>query len=401
MVRRLVLSAEDNKAAAFLEQEAPITKHLRNEPIAGVRTPDSTFSTVEGDKEVQYLVFEGTYGTDLASFFQGSSVDSNPAHSLDIIQTLFSSICHIFEECHNRGLAVGTLKLASVFFAERVDGMGNELAVLSLPRTTEVCPSGSNNNHHNMSLSPNARVAFGNDIVILGYILGYMLTGSRPNIRTLRSYSQETHVWLRQSCIEFPNLESIKLPVRRILESCVNTTPTQRPTVDLLLTHSALRCEPRPPARRPAVRAAATTVTMTAAATTAPATSVSTALSTAPTRSPAKRTAAARAEPESKRAPRPETSGFNLSIPPLHIQRSPAGRVEASGLTAEFSAIPSIAQKAANVPSRSDSESSSAPSVEDSVDVSSVSPSARSSPELTFKVTTTDAQLMHTVSATA
>jgi serine/threonine protein kinase len=383
MLRRLPANPEDDKAEAFLKQEAPITKHLRHEPITGVRTPDSTFSVEEDGISVQYLVYEGTFSVDLASYFQGSSDSktNSARNSLPVIQTLFASICHVFQECHSRGLAVGTLKLASVFLTDK------DLAVLSLPRTTEVCHPGPNNNHHNISLPPHARVAFGNDIVILGYILGFMLTSSRPNIRTMRAYSEATETWIRQSCIEFPNLDSIKFSVRRILESCVNTTPTHRPTVQTLLTHSALRpqktviIQRRPIKQQTKVqlRPVQPAVSKTAVALTRPK-SVESAIPT--DRLASKRSHVAQplnqltaSSSVSTEAREPITKRpYRLSeLCEVRLQRSPA--------TSMIGGLDEYQPKAVRHLESLASESVSAPGPEDSDDATSVATSPRSSPE--------------------
>jgi serine/threonine protein kinase len=168
--------------------------------------------------------------TDLATFFQGHKFDEG----VEKVRTTLRKIAEIFKNFHEQGFVVGTLKLASIFFKD--DG---DIGVLALPRAFQCTFPSSENTHKTTALPTSVRVAFGNDMIILGYILGSIATGNRPNIQSQRKLTGQT--WVRQNTISFPETHKLPRDIKRLLAKCLSARPSTRADLKEVLEHPFIR----------------------------------------------------------------------------------------------------------------------------------------------------------------
>eukprot|EP00049_Salpingoeca_infusionum_P017617 m.353698 g.353698 ORF g.353698 m.353698 type:complete len:382 (+) comp16823_c0_seq1:530-1675(+) len=238
-----------DKRALYLRTEAALQRQARMRPIPNFHPCDSAFQTnvqppaseqhgsQQEREQVTVLVHNIDVEQDLATYFADNGWDSKDVFDHECRAKLFRMICDIPLACHRRGFVIRTLKLASVFFTKT-----GGLVCLSLPQVKEVTTPSHKNSHKNQLLSPSARLGQANDVVILGYILGYLFTGKRPFIS-----SNPQH----RAKVSFPTALRLPLAFQRLLSSTLSLKPSDRPTVQELQSHHFLNPIPSasPPVR--------------------------------------------------------------------------------------------------------------------------------------------------------
>jgi hypothetical protein len=217
----IIRHIQPDKCQGYLRKEGPYINYFKRNPntCQSIVTP----STMIRDPHV--LGQSCGYKTDGVFLVYDTQIDGDCLNtyfkdrpfSYNEVRNVFRQIVDIFKQFHMCGFAVGTIKLESAFISQ--DG---KIRVFALPVPMQVTSPGiiAVNNHRNVHLTRNTRIAFKNDIVIIGYILGYIATGNRPRI--ISSRKLVGGIWVRHNTIMFSNIDNLPFELKNLLSDCLN-----------------------------------------------------------------------------------------------------------------------------------------------------------------------------------
>eukprot|EP00049_Salpingoeca_infusionum_P025152 m.18152 g.18152 ORF g.18152 m.18152 type:complete len:444 (-) comp7703_c0_seq1:449-1780(-) len=205
----------------YLSHEAPLLRLLQHRGVPGIQRP--TIAITHPVTHDIYLVYEHlSVVTDLQTHF-ASTVPATSESNLNVHKQSFLALCQFVKHCHTEGIAVRTLRLSSIFFTPL-----GEIAILSLPAACVIGDPAKSNTHTNTLLSQPTRLTLGNDIVLLGWLLGQIFTGSPPML-TVHTPNR--------TAMCFPIPTSLPLSFSRLLAHALSFKAIDRPTVDEILNH--------------------------------------------------------------------------------------------------------------------------------------------------------------------
>jgi serine/threonine protein kinase len=224
------LVKDSEHAKMYLATEAPFIRFIKNSPdhplAKYVQTPSAMINhDDENGVACVWLVFEHLPPgfKDIKSIYMGQNVCE------DLTKSIFKQIVDFTIICHENGYSIGTIKLESTF----IDDTG-KIHILFFPRILRVAHPSKKNSHKTVGLPMNARIAFGNDVIIIGYILGFLLTGAKPKIHSTRKLHGT--VWTRVNNIVFP-IDSLRNEIKSLIKSCLTFLPSERCTIGQIADH--------------------------------------------------------------------------------------------------------------------------------------------------------------------
>jgi serine/threonine protein kinase len=143
--------------------------------------------------------------------------------------SVFKQFVDFFMKSHILGFTVGTVKLNTAILNKN-----GKIQIMALPKFERVTEPSPHNSSKNVNVRMNARLAFRNDIIILGYILGYLVTGKRPIIICKNEIVNGLYV--RRNYIKFPD-ENLPLDVKNLLNKCLQVQTDKRLTITEIASH--------------------------------------------------------------------------------------------------------------------------------------------------------------------
>ena len=113
-------------------------------------------------------------------------------------------IAELIQYLNHQGISIGTIKLATCFVRDDYS-----LVIIALPVAKIVTTPSKNNNHLNSSLPIDVLIHFSNDITVLGYIVGYLLTGNRPQVSISQRYIRERNIYVPYTNVHFDKIDKL------------------------------------------------------------------------------------------------------------------------------------------------------------------------------------------------
>ena len=153
---------------------------------------------------------------------QASSSDDKTVQKHYVYQ-----IAQFIQFLNQNGISVGTIKLNTCFVCD-----DHSIVVIALPSASQITSPDKNNHHLNVSLPPNIRIQFGNDIIILGVIYGFLLTGYNPIVRRYKTFKREYNRVVNINSISFTGSQHLPHHDQRRLNSLLSSFPSKRQSIN-------------------------------------------------------------------------------------------------------------------------------------------------------------------------